>query len=95
MKQPVISPDIDSETENPGQIYPAVLFRRCVYVGMPRHMDAIKMAFDGMTHQQKHYVRNRISDGKEKMLFGWATSIGEWQDQPEYQNARMIMYGFD
>lgn len=95
MKRPVISPEINIETENPGQIYPAVLFRRCVYVGAPRHMDAINLAFAGMTHLQKRHVSNQIADGKETMLFGWASSAGEWQDQPEYQGARMIMYGFD
>ena len=53
------------------------------------------MAFAGMTHLQRRHVSNQIADGKETMLFGWATSAGEWQDQPEYQGARMIMYGFD
>lgn len=76
--------------------YTAVLFRGKVYVATPRHMDAINLAFDGMTHQQKRRVANRIADGKEKMLFGSAKYDGtEWEWNEEFQEARMLMYGFD
>jgi hypothetical protein len=76
--------------------YPAVKFRGKVYVATPRHMDAINLAFTGMTHMQKRRVSNRIADGKEEMLFGWANGDGtEWEAQEEFQASRMIMYGFD
>lgn len=76
--------------------YPAVKFRGRVYVGTPRHMDAINLAFAGMTQLQKRRVSNRIADGKETMLFGSAKGDGaEWEWNEEYQAARMIMYEFD
>lgn len=76
--------------------YPAVKFRGKVYVATPRHMDAINLAFASMTFQQQRRVSNRISDGKETMLFGSANGDGTgWEWNEEYQSARMIMYGFD
>ena len=76
--------------------YPAVRFRGKVYVATPRHMDAINLAFAGMTQMQKHRVSNRIADGKETMLFGTAKGDGTgWEWNEEFQGARMIMYGFD
>ncbi|MBR1193268.1 hypothetical protein [Bradyrhizobium sp. AUGA SZCCT0160] len=76
--------------------YTAVQFRGKVYVAGPRHMDAINLAFAGMTQMQKHRVSNRIADGKETMLFGSAKGDGtEWEWNEEFQNARMHMYGFD
>ena len=74
----------------------AVRFRGCTYVGSPRHMDAINLAFAGMTDLQKHRIGNRIADGKEKMLFGTAFGDGSgWEWDEHQQNARMKMYGFD
>lgn len=76
--------------------YPAVKFRGKLYVGTPRHMDAINLAFAGMTAMQKHIVSNRIADGKETMQFGSAKGDGtEWEWNEEFQKARMLMYGFD
>lgn len=76
--------------------YPAVTFRGKIYVSTPRHIDAINLAFAGMTDLQKHRVSNRIADGKEKMLFGWAKGDGTgWEWNEEFQSARMQMYGFD
>lgn len=76
--------------------YPAILFRSCLYVATPRHMDAINLAFTGMTQLTKRNVCNRIADGKEKLLFGSAKGDGtEWEWNEEFQNARMSMYGFD
>lgn len=76
--------------------FTAVKFRGKVYVAAPRHMDAINLAFAGMTHLQKRRVSNRIADGKETMLFGSAKGDGtEWEWHKEFQSARMIMYGFD
>lgn len=82
--------------EAPEQRHNAVKFRGRVFVACPRHMDAITLAFDGMTDLQKHRVSNRIADGKETMLFGTAFGDGSaWEWHEEYQNARMKMYGFD
>jgi hypothetical protein len=76
--------------------YPAVKFRGKVYIATPRHMDAINLAFAGMTHMQKRRISNRIADGKETMLFGSAKGDGsEWEWNEEFQGARMIMYGFE
>ena len=73
----------------------AILFRGRVYVGSPRHMDAINLAFASMTDMQKHRIGNRIADGKEKMLFGTALGDGsEWEWDKDLQSARMRMYGF-
>src|SRR5687768_633219 len=78
------------------RIFPAVKSRGKVFVATPRHMDAVNMAFDGMTHQQRRRVSNRIADGKEDILFGWTNADGsDWSPQEEFQKARMIMYGFD
>lgn len=74
----------------------AILFRRRVYVADPRHMDCINLAFAGMTQLQKHRVGNRITDGKEKMLFGSALGDGsDWRWNKGQQSVRMSMYGFD
>lgn len=76
--------------------YPAVKFRGKVYIATPRHMDAINLAFAGMTHMQKRRVSNRIADGKETMLFGSAKGDGtDWKWNEDTQSARMIMYRFD
>jgi hypothetical protein len=76
--------------------YPAVKFRGKVYVATPRHLDAINLAFAGMTQMQKHRVSNRIADGKETMLFGSAKGDGTgWEWNEKFQATRIIMYGFD
>jgi hypothetical protein len=76
--------------------YTAILFRGKVYVSAPRHLDAINLAFAGMSRHQKWVVGNRIADGKETMLFGSAKGDGsEWEWNEEFQEARMTMYGFD
>lgn len=75
---------------------PAVLFRGKVYVGDPRHKDAIDKAFAGMSQHQLVRVCHRIMDGKETILFGRAEADGTaWEHDQEYQAARMRMYGFD
>ncbi len=82
--------------EAPEQRHNAVLFRGRVYVACPRHMDAINLAFAGMTEMQRHRVCNRIADGKEKMLFGTALGDGSgWEWDQKQQAPRMVMYGFD
>lgn len=74
---------------------PAIKFRRKVYVGEPRHKDAIEKAFAGMSRMAVRRVYDRIADGKESILFGWVDERGEWKPEPEFQGARMMMYGFD
>jgi hypothetical protein len=74
---------------------PAVKFRNKVYIGNPRHKDAIDLAFAGMTQHQKFRACNRIADGKETILFGWVDGCDNWEPDPRWQSARMIMYGFD
>lgn len=76
--------------------YPAVKFRGKIYVETPRHLDAINLAFSGMTQMQKRRVSIRIADGKETMLFGSADGDGKnWEWNEEFQDARMLMYGFN
>ena len=75
--------------------YPAVKFRGKLYIAF-HHLDAINLAFVVMTQMQKHRVSNRIADGKEMMLFGSANRDGtEWEWDEEFQDTRMLMYGFD
>lgn len=97
MKKPVASPEVVKFfTEDPNMRHNAILFRNRVYVACPRHMDAIRLAFAGMTHLTKRRISNNIADGKETMLFGTAKGDGsEWEHDAEYQDARMTMYGFD
>lgn len=97
MRRPVVSKEVAAFfAEDPEMVHTAVLFRGRVYVACPRHLDAIRLAFDGMTHLQKRRVSSRIADGKETMLFGSALGDGsEWEHGREFQAARMIMYGFD
>lgn len=73
---------------------PAVKFRRKVYTGEPRHMDAIHKAFAGMSHHAIRRAYDRIADGKETIIFGWVDGK-RFQPEPEFQAARMRMYGFD
>ncbi len=101
VKKPVVSSAVTRFYKTDGaeawnMRFMAVLFRGRVYVGTPRHKDAIDLAFAGMTHHTKRRVSNRIADGKEAMLFGTAKGDGtDWEHDPEYQDARMLMYGFD
>lgn len=97
MKEPVVCPETAKFfAEAPEQRHTAILFRGRVYVAGPRHMDAIRLAFSGMTETQQHRVSNRIADGKEELLFGSALGDGSaWEWNEEYQNARMTMYGFE
>ena len=99
MKRPVISEGVAAffaEDAEFGTRYTAVLFRGRVYVAGPRHMDAIKLAFAGMTELQMHRVSNKIADGKEQMLFGTANGDGsDWRHDSEWQDTRLKMYGFD
>src|SRR4051812_28700030 len=89
MKEPVVCPSLAPWfEESPEMRHNAVLFRGRVYVAGPRHMDAINLAFSGMTETQQHRVSNRIADGKEEMLFGTALGDGSvWEWHEEYQNA--------
>ena len=93
----VVSPEVAKFfSENPEQRHTAVRFRGTVYVGCPRHLDALNVAFDGMTRHEKWRVGDRIADGKEELLFGSALGDGSgWEHDAEYQNARLKMYGFD
>lgn len=85
-----------AESADGTERYNAVLFRRRVYVSAPRHMDAINLAFAGMTDLQANRVSNRIAEGKETMLFGTALGDGsEWEWDKEFQASRMNMYGFE
>lgn len=97
MKPPVVCTETAKFfAEDPAMRHTAVLFRRRVYVACPRHLDAINLAFAGMTQMQKRHVSNRIADGKETMLFGSALGDGsEWEWSEKDQPARMAMYGFD
>jgi hypothetical protein len=97
MKPPLVSPEaIAFFEENSETRFNAVMFRGRVYVSCPRHMDAVNLAFGGMSDLQKHRIGNRIADGKERMLFGTARGDGtEWKWDQDQQNARMRMYGFD
>lgn len=75
---------------------PAVLFRRKVYAASPRHKDAIDLAFEVFSPHQRHRICNRIAEGKEDIIFGWADADGGgWEPEDEFQGARKIMYGFD
>jgi hypothetical protein len=93
----IVAPEVAAFfAEDPTMRHNAILFRGKVYVACPRHLDAINLAFAGMTQKQRHRVGNRIADGKEKMLFGTALGDGSaWEWNEEFQNARMTMYGFD
>lgn len=74
---------------------PAVLFRRKVYVAGPCHKDALDLALSGMTRHQQHRVYNRISDGKEDIVFGFAYDDGTDFKPSSMQGARKVMYGLD
>ena len=74
----------------------AVLFRRKIYVRGPRHLDALNAAFERFTQHQVHRIYNRVADGKEEIVFGFANADGTgWEFSSDFQDARKIMYGFD
>ena len=75
--------------------HPAVLFRRKIYVGYPRHQDAINRAFEGMSEHTIRRIYNRIADGKEEIVFGFACEDGSDWYESNSQGARKLMYGFD
>lgn len=97
MLKPVVCPVTKKFfAENPEQIFTAVRFRGRVYVGSPRHKDAINLAFAKMTDLAANRVSHRIAEGKEQMLFGTAFGDGTgWEWNEEFQDARMNMYGFE
>lgn len=97
MLKPVVCPVTAKVfVESPDLRFNAILFRGRVYVGSPRHRDAINLAFAKMSDHQARRVGDRIADGKEKMLFGTALGDGtEWEWCEEFQDARMNMYGFE
>jgi hypothetical protein len=75
--------------------HPAVKFRRKVYVAGPRHKDAIDLAFKEMSKLSLRRTYDRISAGKETIIFGYACEDGtDWVDSDQ-QGARLRMYGFD
>ncbi len=75
--------------------FPAVLWRRRVYVGRPRHQDAINAAFAKLSNLQKRKAYDRVADGKENIIFGFAFHDGEDFKPSDMQDARKRMYGFD
>jgi len=75
--------------------HPAVKFRRKVYVGHPRHLDAIHKAFEGMSEHTVRRIYNRIADGKEEIVFGFACEDGSDWYEADMQSARKLMYSFD
>lgn len=74
---------------------PAIKFRRKVYVSRPFHADAIATALKGMSELSVRRVYNRIAEGKEDIVFGYAYDDGTEFEETTMQNARKIMYGFD
>lgn len=75
--------------------HPAIKFRGKVYVGYPRHKDAIDKAFSGMSEHMQWRIRNRIIDGKEPIVFGFAKEDGSDWFEGDSQSVRKSMYGFD
>jgi hypothetical protein len=74
---------------------PAVLFRGRVYVGLARHNDAIEAAFSGLTEREKRRAGNRIADGKEELIFGFAFEDGAEFCPTHSQQGRKVLYGFE
>lgn len=72
----------------------AIKFRRKIYVGQ-HHQDAINDAFKGMTDLTVRNISNRIADGKEEMIFGYAYDDGSDFVVSDSQEGRKIMYGFE
>ena len=72
----------------------AVMFRRKIYVG-ENHKDAIDLVFSGMSDLAVQRLSDRIADGKEFLLFGYAKADGSDWLEGSSQEARKIMYGFE
>lgn len=72
----------------------AIMFRRKVYVG-EIHKDAINMAFAGMTNLTIRNISDKICDGKEDLIFGYAFPDGSGWEISDCQEGRKIMYGFE
>lgn len=77
-----------------GVKHPAVKFRRKVYVGQPRHMDAIDSALKGMSKLSIRRAYDRVLNGKEEIIFGFAFEDGTDFEPTDSQGARKLMYGF-
>lgn len=73
---------------------PAVKFRRKIYVGHPYHSDAIEVAFKRFTEQQRWRIYERVCEGKEDIVFGFACADGTDWIESGSQGARKLMYGF-
>ncbi len=58
-------------------------------------MDAINVARKQFTEHQWHRICDRISDGKEQMIFGYAYDDGTDFVATKMQAARLCMYGLD
>jgi hypothetical protein len=74
---------------------PAVLFRGRIYVGLMRHNEAIEAAFSGLTEREKRRAGNRIADGKEELIFGFAFWDGAEFIATDSQGGRKVLYGFE
>lgn len=74
--------------------YPAVKFRRKIYVAHPHHADAIALALKGMSTLAIHRAYDRVVDGKENIVFGFANIDGSDWYESDSQDARKKMYGF-
>ena len=48
-----------------------------------------------MSEHTARRVCNRIADGKESMVFGFACEDGSDWIESDMQSARKLMYGFD
>lgn len=69
--------------------YPAVKFRRKIYVAGPRHQDAVNLAFKGMSPLSRRRAQDRIAEGKE---IGFACEDGTDWYLSSSQSARTYMY---
>lgn len=74
---------------------PAVKFRGKIYVGHPRHQDAINAMFKGWSKLSVRRAYDRVADGKEDIIFGFANHDGSDWVESDSQGGRKIMYGFD
>ena len=72
----------------------AVKFRRKIYVGL-HHKDAINLAFSGMSDMTVRHISDKIADGKESLIFGYAYEDGSGFVISDSQEGRKIMYGFE
>lgn len=72
--------------------HPAIKFRRKIYVAGPRHQDAINLAYKGMSSHAQRRAEDRVAEGKETIIFGFACEDGsDWIDS-DMQAARIRMY---